>query len=129
MADSRNAYTIVALAASIAMVGTAANADALTGDDVRTLIAGKTIALAAPFGSLPIRYSAGGTMVARSTAMKLYAGIGEDRGTWWIAGNRLCQKWDVWHGGKQQCFSLSRTGTTVHWQSNDGMSGTAYAMN
>lgn len=104
-------------------------ADPLSGDQVRTLVAGKTLALAAPFGSLPIRYSAGGTMIARSTAMGLYAGVSEDRGTWRIDGNRLCQTWTIWKGAKEQCFSLSRTGSTVRWTSTDGMTGTAYARN
>lgn len=115
----------VALAALPA--GTAA-AQQLNGPELRILLTGKTISLSAPFGSLPIRYSPGGTMVAKSKAMGLFAGVSEDRGSWRIAGNRFCQRWSVWNKGKEQCFTVSRTGTTVRWVSNDGMSGTAYAM-
>lgn len=118
---------MAALAATSAIAMPAA-AQQLSGPELRILLAGKTISLSAPFGSLPIRYSSGGTMVAKSRAMGVFAGVSEDRGTWRIAGNRFCQRWTVWNKGKEQCFSVSRTGTTVRWVSNDGMSGTAYAM-
>ncbi len=104
-------------------------AEQLGAVQLRALLAGRTISLSAPFGSLPIRYSPGGTMVAKSKAMGLFAGVSEDRGTWRIAGNRFCQRWSVWNGGKEQCFSVTKTGTTVRWTSNDGMTGTAVATN
>lgn len=106
---------------------TAAKADPLNGGELRILLAGKTLHLSAPFGSLPIRYNAGGTMVARSKAMLVYAGVGEDRGSWRIQGNQVCQRWQIWNKGKEQCFSVSRDGNSVRWRSNDGMSGTAVA--
>lgn len=118
----------VVAATSAALSGTA-SAEQLGAAQLRVLLAGKTIALSAPFGSLPIRYSTGGTMVAKSKAMGLFAGVSEDRGTWRIQGSRFCQRWTVWNGGKEQCFSVTKNGTTVRWTSNDGMTGTAVAMN
>lgn len=105
----------------------AASAEQLNAAELQKLLSGKTISLSAPFGSLPIRYSSGGTMVAKSQAMGLFAGVSEDRGTWRISGSRFCQRWSVWNSGKEQCFTVSRTGSTVRWVSNDGMTGTAYA--
>jgi hypothetical protein len=103
-----------------------AAADNLKGSQLRALLAGKTIYVSAPFGALPIRYNPGGTMVARSKAMGVYSGgISEDHGTWHIAGDQFCQRWKVWHGGQEQCFSVMRTGSTLRWASNDGMTGTA----
>ncbi|MDX2306750.1 MAG: hypothetical protein NW216_00765 [Hyphomicrobium sp.] len=115
---------------SIAMasiIPAAASAETLSADDLQKTFAGKTIGLSTPFGSLPISYSSGGTMVARSRAMQIYSGHYEDRGTWRIAGNRFCQRWNIWYKGKEQCFTVRRAGSTLKWTSNDGMSGTAYA--
>jgi hypothetical protein len=107
----------------------AAEAEQLKGPELRTLLSGNTIHLSAPFGSLPIRYSPAGTMVAKSKAMGLFSGVSEDRGSWRIQGNQFCQRWTTWNKGKEQCFTVSRSGGKVRWQSNDGMSGTAVASN
>ncbi|MGQ0456989.1 MAG: hypothetical protein ACT4OU_07995 [Hyphomicrobium sp.] len=123
----RGALFAIAAAAPLALAAQPANAGQLNAAELKILLAGKTISLSAPFGSLPIRYSHSGTMVAKSRAMGLFAGVSEDRGTWRIAGDRFCQRWSVWNSGKEQCFTVTRTGSTVRWVSNDGMSGTAYA--
>lgn len=117
---------VVALAASGAA---SAAAETLDGNGLRILLAGKTIRISAPFGSVPVRYSAGGTMSAKSKAMLAFAGAASDTGTWRISGNRFCQRWNTWYGGKEQCFTVTKTGNQVRWQSNDGYSGVAYASN
>lgn len=104
-----------------------AMAGSLTGTELHALLAGRTIYISAPFGSLPIRYNPGGTMAAKSKAMAIYSGgIGEDRGTWRISGNQFCQRWNIWQAGREQCFSVTRSGSTLRWASNDGMTGTAH---
>lgn len=113
----------------VTSVSTAALADKMSGDQLRETFAGKTIYLSAPFGSLPIRYSSGGTMVAQSRAMQLFAGTYRDTGTWRISGDSFCQRWQTWNGGKEQCFTVQRDGGTMHWSSSDGMTGTASAGN
>lgn len=104
-------------------------AELMGANDLRKTFSGKTIYLSAPFGALPIRYSAGGTMVAQSRAMGAYAGVSRDQGSWWVAGNQVCQRWKIWMSGKTQCFTVRRSGTAMYWTSNDGMSGTARAGN
>ncbi len=120
--------TSLAVMAALTLAATAARAEQLGAVQLKVLLSGKTISLSAPFGSLPIRYSPGGTMIAKSKAMGLFAGVSEDRGTWRIQGSQFCQRWTVWNKGKEQCFTVSRTGTTVRWVSNDGMTGTAVAV-
>lgn len=105
----------------------AAHADTMNGAQLQATFAGRTIYLSAPFGSLPIRYSSGGSMVAQSRAMQLFSGYYKDAGTWRISGNRLCQRWNIWLKGKEQCFTVSRAGNVMRWTSNDGMTGTATA--
>jgi hypothetical protein len=119
---------ILAGLAAAAALGSAATASAenLTGAQLRILLAGHTIYISAPFGSLPIRYNPSGTMVAKSKAMSIYSGgVEEDHGTWRISGDQFCQRWKLWQSGREQCFSVMRTGSTLRWASNDGMSGTA----
>lgn len=124
----RATKTSLAVMAALTLAATAARAEQLGAVQLKVLLSGKTISLSAPFGSLPIRYSPGGTMIAKSKAMGLFAGVSEDRGTWRIQGSQFCQRWTVWNKGKEQCFTVSRTGTTVRWVSNDGMTGTAVAV-
>lgn len=122
----RNALVAGFSAATIASGTGPAAADNLNGSQLRALLTGKTIYVSAPFGALPIRYNPGGTMVAHSKAMGVYSGgISEDHGTWRISGDQFCQRWTVWHNGAEQCFSVMRTGSTLRWASNDGMTGTA----
>lgn len=116
----------MALTFALSVPGTAF-AETLSAAELQKTFAGNTISLSAPFGSLPITYSAGGSMVARSRAMQVFSGYYEDRGTWRISGNRFCQRWNIWHNSKEQCFTVTRSGSTLMWTSNDGMSGTAYA--
>lgn len=122
----RNTLRIATFVASAFATLGPASADNLTGTQLRALFSGNTIYISAPFGTLPIRYNPGGTMVARSKAMGTFTGgVSEDHGTWRIAGNQFCQRWNIWRGGAEQCFSVMRTGSTLRWASNDGMSGTA----
>jgi hypothetical protein len=116
---------LVIVAAVFLPVTAEAQAEKLGPSELQALLAGNTIHLSAPFGSLPISYAPGGTMVARSAAMGVFAGVSEDRGSWRIAGAQFCQRWQVWNKGKEQCFSVVRDGGTLRWTSNDGMSGTA----
>lgn len=119
----------VGLAACCLAVAVPAWADELTGPELRKLFSGETIKLSTPFGALPIKYSPSGSMVAQSAAMAAFSGVYRDTGRWRISGNRFCQKWGTWNGGKEQCFTVRRNGEKLHWTSNDGMSGTAYASN
>ena len=48
-----------------------------------------------------------------------------DHGKWWIADDRLCQRWPSWMDGKSYCYRLTQTGTSLRWVRSDGASGTA----
>jgi hypothetical protein len=70
----------------------------LTGEALRQAVSGKTVLIATPIGSLPIRYNSNGTMTGRAPAFVASLGTKRDRGQWWIADDRLCQRWyrDGW---------------------------------
>ena len=97
----------------------------LNGDSLRAAVAGKTVYLATPVGALPINYRPNGTMHGRSGTLAVYVGAESDRGTWWIARDRLCQRWDTWLDGKAYCYAMRRDGDVVHWSRSDGRTGTA----
>ncbi|HXF53571.1 MAG TPA: hypothetical protein VNK52_05550 [Hyphomicrobiaceae bacterium] len=97
----------------------------LSGESLRAAVAGKTVYLATPVGALPISYRPNGTMLGRSGRLAMYVGSELDYGTWWIARDRLCQRWDTWLEGKAYCYTMRREGDVVHWSRNDGRTGTA----
>jgi hypothetical protein len=95
------------------------------GQSLRRIVAGKTIELNTPLGSLPISYRMDGTMQGKTDALAYYTGSAADSGIWWIAANKLCQRWQKWLGGKSYCFTLQQQGRDVQWTRNDGLTGTA----
>jgi hypothetical protein len=88
-------------------------------------IAGKTVHLATPLGALPINYRGDGTMWGSAGTLSVYTGSNRDQGRWWIAADRLCQRWNNWLGGRSYCFILRQEGSVVHWTRSDGLQGTA----
>ncbi|WP_246753014.1 hypothetical protein [Sinorhizobium sp. BG8] len=105
-----------------------ANGQRFSETDIRERIVGKRIYLAAPFGGeFPLNYRSGGTVDGSGEAL----GLGRfakprDSGTWWIKGDRLCQKFRTWYRGKPMCFELYPIGSTrLRWLRNDGKTGTA----
>ena len=49
-----------------------------------------------------------------------------DKGRWWIKGDRLCQQFTSWYKGAPMCFELIRTGDKrLKWIRDNGETGTA----
>lgn len=109
----------------IATSSAVAETTALAGASLRQAVAGKTVYISTPVGALPIVYRANGTMTGRSRLMAGYTGPSTDSGTWWIANDRLCQRWQAWLDGKQHCYRMQLSGNTVRWSRDDGRTGTA----
>lgn len=97
----------------------------LTGEALREAVSDRTVLIETPIGSFPIRYKGDGTMAGQAPLFVASLGTQKDNGQWWIAGDRLCQRWHQWLYAKPYCFSLQRIGSTVHWLRDDGLSGTA----
>jgi hypothetical protein len=98
---------------------------ALTSETLRQAVSGKTVYLATSVGALPISYKSNELMTGKARELAPYVGSDRDQGNWWVADNRLCQRWDNWLYGKKYCYKLRMDGKTVYWQRNDGRSGTA----
>ncbi|MCA3554068.1 MAG: hypothetical protein IOC69_00610 [Aestuariivirga sp.] len=112
----------------MALLAAPAAAGKLAGAELQSFISGKRVYLAAPLGGeIPLTYRAGGVVDGSGEA----AGLGKymtpkDRGRWWVAGERLCQKWQQWYGGKTFCFTVTKlSGNKIKWVRDDGRSGVA----
>jgi hypothetical protein len=104
----------------------AAGSSGLSGDEIKQTVAGAVFEVDAPLGAkLPIYYTEDGRMSGDAGTLASFLGSASDNGTWWISGNRLCQKWRRWFDGAVHCLRLSQEGTRIHWRRDDGESGSA----
>ncbi len=106
----------------------AASAEMMGADDIRKVIVGRTIYLAAPLGGeFPLNYRTSGVVDGDGKALGLGRFIQpQDRGKWWIEGDKLCQQFTKWYKGSPMCFTLTRTGPKkLKWVRNNGETGMA----
>lgn len=106
----------------------AASAEMMRADDIRKDIVGRTIYLAAPLGGeFPLNYRRSGVVDGDGKALGLGRFIQpQDRGKWWIEGDKLCQQFTKWYKGSPMCFTLTRTGPKkLKWVRNNGETGMA----
>lgn len=123
--------TIAAFAATIAFVAAvspASAAEKLSDEALKNTISGKKVFLATPLGGeFPLNYRSDGQVEGSGKAV----GLGKfmqptDSGRWWVAGDKLCQKWQNWYSGKPFCFTIERTGPQqIAWRRDDGLEGVA----
>jgi hypothetical protein len=99
-----------------------------TASDIKGEIIGKRIYLAVPLGGeFPLNYRTNGQVDGSGEAL----GLGRfakpnDKGRWWIAGDKLCQQFTSWYKGAPMCFELLRTGDKkLKWIRDNGQTGTA----
>lgn len=125
---NRPVETVAAALLALAVAAGPAAANLMSGEEIRETVNGKRIFLATPFGGeFPMNYRANGQVDADGEAL----GLGrfarpQDSGRWWIAGDKLCQKWTTWENGRTLCFTLKRTGPkSLWWVRSDGLEGAA----
>jgi hypothetical protein len=107
---------------------TAAANERFTAADIREDIIGKRIYLAVPLGGeFPLNYRENGQVDGSGEAL----GLGRfakpnDKGRWWIKGDRLCQQFTSWYKGAPMCFELQRINAKqLKWTRDNGETGTA----
>ncbi|WP_406858053.1 hypothetical protein ABEG18_10735 [Alsobacter sp. KACC 23698] len=105
-----------------------ASAETLRGADLQRAVSGKRIFLAVPLGGeFPLNYRPDGRVDGSGDAV----GLGRfmkpsDSGTWWVAGEKLCQQWRTWYDGRVFCFTIARSGPNrLAWVRDDGSKGVA----
>lgn len=107
-------------------VPSSAEAARLSGEKIKSTLAGAVLELDTPLGTkVPIRFAKDGMMNGEAGALGAYLGADRDRGRWWVSGDRLCMKWFKWFEAAVHCFSLQMKGDLIYWQEQGGRSGTA----
>jgi len=99
----------------------------LLGDaTLKQAVAGKTVHLNTPFGvAIPITYHGNGLMSGKAGVLEYFLGAEADRGRWWVADGKLCQKWFKWLDAQPSCMRLQQDGDKIMWRRYDGLTGTA----
>jgi hypothetical protein len=122
------AIIFLALAVALPIAPAIASGEALSGAALKSFVAGKRIYLAVPLGGeIPLNYRTNGRVDGTGEA----AGLGrymtpKDSGRWWVAGNRVCQKWQEWYDGRTFCFTVTKLSENrIRWVRDDGKSGVA----
>jgi hypothetical protein len=97
------------------------------GDEaLKQTVVGKTVHLDTPFGvAIPITYHGNGLMSGKAGVLEYFLGAQADRGRWWVANGKLCQKWFKWLDAEPSCMRLKQDGNKILWRRDDGLSGTA----
>ena len=116
------------LAAVCVVAGGPASAQPVDlGDEgLKQTVTGKTVHLDTPFGvAIPITYHGNGLMSGKAGVLEYFLGAQADRGRWWVANGKLCQKWFKWLDAEPSCMQLKQEGNKILWRRDDGLSGTA----
>lgn len=115
------AVTGTVLAAAPAM----ADWTPVSGRVLKDLVAGSTVVIDAPMGfKLPIRHGEDGSLSGEAGGLSFYLGSSTDTGRWWVAGDRLCYKWERWFKSEPRCMAIRRDGLRIAWEKDDGETGT-----
>lgn len=125
MIDMRK--TSLALA-FLTLASGSAQAEFLSGDQIKGLIGGKRVYLATSYGiEFPMRYASNGRVTGDGTGTALGKYFApKETGQWWVAGDRMCQRFPTWYEGRRFCFQLRQTGSgKLEWVRDDGYRGTA----
>src|SRR4026208_2247363 len=91
------------------------------GDEtLKQAIAGKTVHLDTPLGvAIPIAYHGNGLMSGKAGVLEYFLGAEADRGRWWVADGKLCQKWFKWLDAQPSCMRLRQDGSKIFWRRDD----------
>jgi hypothetical protein len=100
----------------------------LSGSELRQLVNGKTVYLAAPLGGeFPLNYKPDGSVTGDGAAV----GLGRffaarETGKWFMSGNQLCQQFPTWYSGQRLCFNVVKLpNNRIRWTRDNGETGVA----
>lgn len=104
----------------------AAEPVSIDGKALGELVPGATVQLDTPLGTkLPMKFMSNGLISGEAGALSWFLGSATDRGRWWVANDKLCNKWFKWFDAEVQCIKIKRDGEKLFWTRDDGKTGTA----
>lgn len=120
------ATTVVLAGFSAPALAEVRKARALSGEEIRKLISDQTVHIHTPLGTvMPVEIGADGSLSGKAGGVAFYLGSRTDRGRWWIAGSKLCQKWNNWFNRKSNCMTVRQKGKKIFWRDTKGETGVA----
>lgn len=104
-------FPALALAALAAMP-TGAAGEPLGFAEIEAVIPGATTSGVNAFGNpYTVRFMKEGLIEGVAGGSDEY----RDGGDWWIEGDSLCRRWNVWLDGQTNCFSVTIENGTIIW--------------
>jgi hypothetical protein len=98
----------------------------LGAGDIKQTFTGTRVELDTPLGTtIPIKFTGDGLMSGSAGSLASVLGAANDRGRWWVKGDRLCYKWFRWFDAEEQCLTIHMKQERVFWRRDDGKRGTA----
>lgn len=98
----------------------------LGADSLKQTFTGSRIELDTPLGTtIPIQFTGDGLMTGTAGSLASVLGAANDRGRWWVKGDRLCYKWFRWFDAEEQCLTIHMKDERMFWRRDDGKQGTA----
>jgi hypothetical protein len=98
----------------------------LGGEHIKEAFTGSRVELDTPLGTtIPIKFTGDGLMRGNAGSLASVLGAENDRGRWWVKGDRLCYKWFRWFDAEEQCLTIHLKDERVFWRRDDGKKGTA----
>jgi hypothetical protein len=105
-----------------------ANANTLSGEQLKRLVSGRTVYLAVPLGGeFPLKFNPNGAVSGDGEAV----GLGRffaarETGRWFMQGDNLCQQFPTWYSGQRLCFTVQDLGNRkIKWTRDNGQTGIA----
>ncbi len=104
-----------------------AAADALNNNKIRDAISDRKVVLSTMGFEFPLYYARDGNVTGDGSETGLAANFSpRETGQWWVANDRLCQKFPTWYKGRTWCFELKQAGESrLTWRRDDGFTGKA----
>lgn len=109
------------VAGALLCFATQAQADVLTGDELRDLVPGNTLTAESNVGDgFDVYHDPNGKMLGRITRGR-YKGRRDD-GTWEIdRAGQYCRQWFQWGEGERECFEFVRDGDQLRYRQTTGI--------
>ena len=109
------------VAGALLCFATQAQADVLTGDELRDLVTGNTISAESSAGDgFDVYHHPNGEMRGRITKGRLMGR--RDDGTWEInRAGHFCRQWSYWGGQEKECFEFVRDGDQLRYRQTTGI--------